>query len=438
MFALLITGWTTCGITTPPLYPATLLPSPAFTYNFTAASAHFSFGPYMETRHYTNTSTLTGLPDPSSSSYSFYSILSRCAYNGFSLVRGVGPGLQYSRQPTGDTVPLPFPGCSIQQAASALVIVALPLCAVSSILGFVFSTVLATVVENHRAGVQPGWTDHVDAGVVGKYTRGNVGVLVLIGLASVDLLALLACVLAWTRADELRGGEWNAGLYVFIAGVAYSLVALWVLGVYNCYQLSQLSDVPPAQAPGHLWGLDAGGVPAPAAVEVSAANAVAQAEDLPGVATIHAIRDWFESRARSSRVSRTAAATSEPANASGAQQSPSSPSSSAAIYHAMTSGDRSSSMSQLSVNESARDVGHGDVEPDEQPGVSARVMHESFTRPTPGVTRIHAAAHALVTPIVTCSVVLLGTQRLRLQPIGCAVRRLFDCAQWARPRGPSR
>ena len=335
ILALLITGYATSAITVPPLYSAAFLPSPSFTYNFTSATARFSLamGPYRETRHYTNTSTLTGLPDPTSSSYSFHTLLSSpCTYVGYSLIRAVGLGPQYSRQPTGDTVQLPVPGCSAQQAVLGPFIVALPLCALSSVLAFTFSRSLATLVEDHRAGVLPGWAAHVDVAAVRKKAQAHVLVLVLIGLASADLLALLASLLAWTRADEFRGGEWNAGLIIFFTGVAYSLVALWGLVAFIRYQFSQLRDVPPVQAPGNSALGDSG---------LLASAAEASALDAPALGEVF------------------------------------SPSSSSASSHALTLTDRTSSTSHLAVEDSARGVARG-MAPHTQSGVHPRAVHESF------------------------------------------------------------
>ena len=87
------------GVDSPPQYSATLLSNAAFTYNLTTASAQFFLWGYTETRHFTNTSAVTGLPVPNNpyTYYSFTSCEAGCSYYGYPLVLDVGRGPNTTR-----------------------------------------------------------------------------------------------------------------------------------------------------------------------------------------------------------------------------------------------------------------------------------------------------------------------------------------------------
>ena len=253
----LILGLANASITIRPQYPATLVSSASFTYNLTSTSqdsAEFSLWQYTEERHFTNTSVATGLQDPGNP-WTYYHFVSTfevgCAYYGYPLVLDVGEGLNFLREPQGDnSLQLTSPGCAAVRASRAFGVVVIPIQLFTSLLATIATVIHASASLNQELGVAV--TD------ITSVSKSSLLFQVLVGLDVVFVLPLLVCLIVWTQAPEFSGGQWNVYLYLYLAGIGYTLAVRWSVVGYNLWVVRRIvfhekyaTDRMGAQVDGH-------------------------------------------------------------------------------------------------------------------------------------------------------------------------------------------
>ena len=217
----------TSTVTIPAQYPATLLPSADFSYNFTSSTAQFSIWQYIETRHYTNTSTITGIQDPQYNHYSFVSNMQTgCCYYGYPLVLGVGPGKQKnSQEPQGDnSLQLTSPGCAALIANRVFGILLIPVMLVSSV-----AVMLALVQMFHRVGSIERGERTFGTEFEHERDRYLFNTAVMVGVTTAVCLPLIVCVVVWAMAPAFKeaDGQWDSGVYLFFLTPVYIIVLQW-------------------------------------------------------------------------------------------------------------------------------------------------------------------------------------------------------------------